>query len=475
MNETIIQKLSNDIEGMKLLRIKPQEYQSMLKISALDRLLKDEALLNIIDKHSSNTNWHSLSQTVVDSVLNKIKNQDFIDVYIKNVQGYICYAQLYIETLKNTVSLTNLMQEILFSSNTQDGKRNWFDVKFNQNYKDGGIESFLLEKLSATKNITIDTEWMIKNQYFFYQLEVDKKTYKQLFTEYYDILENGAANKSELAQNVSQNSANGEQAAKTIDGNLHQTAITATSDPFSDVISDSLINTLQDEEPTIPEHKEPHTAFTQNQNPSNLNQEYESPNSQRKYITVGFDIAGDPILQEDTGEFEAENTKIKADQTSHNNQQYSTSSESLNTPTPNSAISPKKKSSFSAFLKSKNYNIDTSNHLDDTVVQNEDDETSDETVDIDLSIHSYEDNDSLDKISIDSYPDEFNNALQFQEDVSPICIPPLTLKPSINEQQYDEIDKKNQLNAEMNKLKLQQANENIKNKGINGTYFLSIN
>lgn len=272
---TSIDEIDALIKNMEYLSPQQSERIRISKLDELKKLMENKPLLELIEDISGK-DWQDDTQRVIKKIENKYKIQQFTDIYINSLRCLLIYKAITDVTSSCTLELTKEFGQWIFNARYRGENHvvKWFDIKVNRYFSKTDLPKKFMDLMAGNQTYPITKEWVLKNQGIFFNQSIFND-YNVLLAEFLEKLKKEEVTPElEIADNLPQED--------DVVNNVPTEQVPSIKTSESSLLINTSVSTIS-------------KGNLENSAIAKVNNEFK-----KKMIQIGVDIAGDPIMAEES-------------------------------------------------------------------------------------------------------------------------------------------------------------------------------
>lgn len=165
-----IKEIEYHIQQVEMLSMNPEEEEKISKIIALQGLIENDAVKELIAEDLKDESWLEATQILIKTCNKRMLKSEVLREHVKQCKNFMVFRYIEDKLLySKEVIVTNKpwnFQEV----NTNNEKSEWINSKFTKAFMDSEIP-LVLEELMKNE-LTISTEWLYKNKCYFFSEDI---------------------------------------------------------------------------------------------------------------------------------------------------------------------------------------------------------------------------------------------------------------------------------------------------------------
>lgn len=168
-----VEEIAHHILQMELLLLSEKEKSQLQQILALENLLKDSSIKDLIEEDLKDEKWINDTNVLINTCYKKIEKSIFVEKHIEECRNFMIFR--FMET-KCATSKLEIFKQIggwIFNEvNHRQQKTRWVSQKFIQNFNLSDVPRKLSPFMEDSPMLEVNLKWLHANRDIFFSEEI---------------------------------------------------------------------------------------------------------------------------------------------------------------------------------------------------------------------------------------------------------------------------------------------------------------
>lgn len=165
-----IKEIEYHIQQVEMLSMNQQEEEKLSKIIALQTLIENDDIKELIAEDLKDESWLEATQILIKTCNKRMLKSEVLIEHVKQCKNFMVFRYIEDKLLYSKEIIVTKKPWSFQEVSASNEKSEWINSKFSKAFMDSEIPLVLDELMK--EELTINTEWLYKNKCYFFSEDI---------------------------------------------------------------------------------------------------------------------------------------------------------------------------------------------------------------------------------------------------------------------------------------------------------------
>lgn len=168
-----VEEIAHHILQMELLLLTEKEKSQINQILAMENLIKDEAIKDLIQEDLKDEKWIEDTNVLINTCYKKIEKSMLVESHIDACRNFMVFRYVEIKCSNCQLEIFKQISGWIFNEiDNKENKRRWVNQKFLKNFELSTMPRVFISLMEDSPMLPISLQWLHKNREIFFNEDI---------------------------------------------------------------------------------------------------------------------------------------------------------------------------------------------------------------------------------------------------------------------------------------------------------------